>query len=225
MISLYRVATSDQPLRVGVLVSGSGSNLQALLDAQRAAESAAHSRFRVVVVVANVVGAFAVERAARAGVAAVVLPHTSLAREEHEARVAAALVEHDVELVVLAGYMRVLTASFVGRFPRRIVIVHPAVLRAFPGLHGARLALEHGCRIAGCTVHLVDDGVDTGAILAQAAVAVADDDTEESLQKRIQAEEHRLLPQVVAACAAGQVGIDERGRVRLRSNLTPAGAA
>lgn len=210
---LYRVATSDQPLRVGVLVSGSGSNLQALLDAQ----SAVGARFRVVVVVANVVGAFAVERAGRAGVATVVVPHKGLGREAHEDQVAAALGEHDVELVVLAGYTRVLTAAFVGRFPRRIVNVHPALLPAFPGMHGARQALEHGCRVAGCTVHLVDDGVDTGAILAQAAVAVADDDTEETLQKRIQVEEHRLLPFVVAACAAGEVRVDDNGRVRLRS--------
>lgn len=211
--SLYRVASPDSPLRVGVLVSGSGSNLQALLEAQ----TAAGARFRVVVVVANVVGAFAVERARSAGVVAVVVPHTSLPREEHEARVAAVLAEHDVELVVLAGYMRVLTGAFVSRFPRRIVNVHPALLPAFPGMHGARQALEHGCRVAGCTVHLVDDGVDTGAILAQAAVAIADDDSEETLQKRIQVEEHRLLPFVVNACAAGQVCVDDKGRVRLRS--------
>ncbi|MDP2343365.1 MAG: phosphoribosylglycinamide formyltransferase [Deltaproteobacteria bacterium] len=205
-----RRATPEDPLRVAVLVSGSGGNLQALLDRQ------AGSSYRVVVVVANVAGAFALTRAEKAGVAAVVEGHKGLSREEHEARVQGHLEEHRVELVVLAGYMRVLSSWLVSRWARRIVNVHPAILPAFPGMHGAKQALDHGCRIAGCTVHLVDDGVDTGPILLQAAVPIFDGDDEASLQARIQIEEHRLLPDAVEAFAAGRV-VDVDGRIRVRS--------
>lgn len=221
---LVRIATVDDPLRVGVLASGSGSNLQALLDfgaERRSDQNDARDHapaFRVVVVVVNVDGAFALQRAATAGVATALIPHKGLSRDEHEGRVAAALAEHDVELVVLAGYMRVLTGGFVGRFKRRIVNVHPALLPSFPGMHGAKQALDHGCRVAGCTVHLVDDGVDTGPILTQGAVPVEDDDTEETLQKRIQTQEHRLLPRVVAAIADGRV-VDDGQRLRLRGGV------
>lgn len=194
-----RPCTPADPLRVGVLVSGSGSNLQALLDWP------APRHFAVAVVIANVVGVRALERARAAGVDAVTLPHTGLSRADHEAQVQAVLEEKRVELLVLAGYMRVLTPWIVSRWKRRIVNVHPALLPAFPGMHGAKQALDHGCRVAGCTVHLVDDGVDTGPILLQAAVPVLDDDNEAALQQRIQVEEHRLLPRAVEAFATGHV--------------------
>ena len=202
-----RVCSAVDPLRVGVLVSGSGSNLQALLDRQ------AGSLYRVVVVVANVAGAFALTRAKDAGVAAVVEGHQGITREAHEARVQVHLEQHQVELLVLGGYMRVLSPWLVGQWRRRIVNVHPALLPSFPGMHAAKQALDHGCRVAGCTVHLVADGVDTGPILSQAAVPIHDHDDEASLQRRIQNEEHRLLPQVVEAYAAGKV-VDVEGRVR-----------
>jgi len=204
-----RAFTPTSPLRVAVLASGGGTNLQALLDA-------ANPAVRVVVVVVNVESAYAVERARAAGVAVVVVPHRGLAREAHEALVNDALVSHDAELVVLAGYMRVLTAGFVDALAARgvrIVNVHPALLPSFPGMHGARQALDHGCRVAGCTVHFVDGGVDTGPILAQGAVPVLDNDDEDALQRRIQAVEHRLLPAVVAAFAAGRV-VERDGRPR-----------
>jgi phosphoribosylglycinamide formyltransferase-1 len=197
------------PLRVGVLVSGSGSNLQALLDAAAAPDSV----FRVVVVISNVAGVRAIERARAAGVSVVVEPHRGLDRPTHEERVHAHLAQAGVELVVLAGYMRVLTSTLLRRWPWRVVNVHPALLPSFAGLHGARQALEHGCRVAGCTVHLVDDGVDTGPILAQASVPVLDHDDEAALQARIQHHEHRLLPAVVRAFARGDVVIVD-GRVR-----------
>lgn len=202
-----RVCTPEDPLRVGVLVSGSGSNLQALLDRQ------AGSHHRVVVVVSNVAGAFALERAQKAGIAAVVEPHTGLGRAEHEARVQAHLEQHGVELLVLGGYMRLLSPWLVSRWARRIVNVHPALLPSFPGMHAAKQALDHGCRVAGCTVHLVDEGTDTGPILLQAAVDIDDDDDEAALHRRIQAQEHRLLPLAVEAYATGQV-VDVDGRVR-----------
>jgi phosphoribosylglycinamide formyltransferase-1 len=200
-----RRCTEAEPLRVAVLASGGGSNLQALLDAR------GQGPWQIVVVVVNVAGAGAIARAEAAAVPVVFVPHTGLPRGDHEARVLDVLAAHDVELVVLAGYMRVLTEAFVGRFARRIVNVHPALLPSFPGMHGARQALDHGCRVAGCTVHLVDAGVDTGPILAQAAVAILDDDDEAGLQRRIQVQEHRLLPAVVTAWSDGRVG--ERGGV------------
>ena len=203
---IARVTTADDPLRVGVLVSGNGSNLQALLDQQGA--------YRVVVVVANVAGAFALNRAEQAGVAAFTCVHKGLTREEHEQRVHAHLEAHHVELLVLGGYMRVLSSWLVSRWPRRIINVHPALLPAFPGMHAAKQALAHGCRVTGCTVHLVDDGIDTGPILLQAAVPVHADDDEASLQQRIQIEEHKLLPRAVEAFARGQV-VDVDGRVRV----------
>jgi phosphoribosylglycinamide formyltransferase-1 len=195
-----RACSATEPLRVAVLASGGGSNLQALLDAM-----GPPAPWRVVVVVVNVEGAGAIARAETADVPVRVIPHKGRERAAHEADVIAALVAADVELVVLAGYMRIVSADFVARFPRRIVNVHPALLPSFPGLHGARQALEYGCRIAGCTVHIVDAGVDTGPILAQAAVPIADIDDEAALQRRIQVEEHRLLPAVVTAWAEGRV--------------------
>jgi phosphoribosylglycinamide formyltransferase-1 len=199
----------DRPLRVGVLVSGSGTNLQALLDAAARPGSV----FSVVVVVSNVEGVRALDRARGAGVRAVVEPHKGLDRAAHEERLHAQLVAAGVELVVLAGYMRVLTSTLLDRWHRRVVNVHPALLPAFPGMHGAKQALDHGCRVAGCTVHLVDAGVDTGPILAQAAVPVLDHDDEAALQARIQREEHRLLPAIVEAWARGLV-VDDGTRIR-----------
>ena len=196
-----------RPLAVGVLASGSGSNLQALLDAAAGGRLAA----RIAVVICNVPGAGALERARNAGVPAVCLPHCDYpTREAFEAAVEETLRAHGVELVVLAGFMRILGGAFVRRWWGKLVNVHPALLPSFPGTHGARQALDAGVRITGCTVHLVDEGTDTGPILAQAAVPVLPDDTEASLQARIQAQEHRLLPWAVDLFARGLVKIEGR---------------
>ena len=211
-----RTCTPDRPLRVAVLASGGGSNLQALLDAR------GQGPWDVVSVVVNVAGAGAIDRARAADVSVVVVPHVGLSRAEHETRVLDVLAAHDVELVVLAGYMRVVTELFVRRFPQRILNVHPALLPSFPGLHGARQALKHGCRVAGCTVHLVDAGVDTGPILAQAAVPILDDDDENTLQRRIQVAEHRLLPAVVTAWSEGRV-VQRGGLTRCCGVVVDAG--
>ncbi len=199
----------DRPLRLGVLVSGSGSNLQALLDAS--AEPS--RRLQVALVLSNVAGVKALERAAAAGVPGLVEDHRGRSREAFEDAVDAALRAHDVEVVVLAGFMRVLTAHLLGRWKHRVVNVHPALCPAFPGMHAPRQALLHGARVTGCTVHLVDAGVDTGPILAQAAVPILDDDTEATLTARIQAEEHRLFPAVLSAMARGDVRLVD-GRPR-----------
>lgn len=202
----------DAPLRLAVLASGSGTNLQALLDAAAADEPP----FAVAVVLTNRPGAKALARAEGAGVATEVVDHKAFeGREPFERAMLAALAPHEPDVVVLAGFMRILTETFVGAWERKIVNVHPALLPAFPGMHGARQALEHGARVAGCTVHLVDTGVDTGPILLQAAVPVLDDDDEDALQARIQVQEHRLLPRALAAMGRGDVVVDGE-RVRLR---------
>ncbi|MEL7369462.1 MAG: phosphoribosylglycinamide formyltransferase [Myxococcota bacterium] len=186
-------------MRVGVLVSGSGSNLQALLDADLGPA-------RVVVVLSNVPGVKALDRAASAGVPTVVLPHQDHASREHFDRaMVGALRDANVELVVLAGFMRLVTPVFLNAFPDRVINIHPALLPAFPGVQAQKQAFEAKVRITGCTVHLVDAGMDTGPILAQAAVPVLDDDRLIDLQRRILATEHALLPRVVRAIATGRL--------------------
>jgi phosphoribosylglycinamide formyltransferase-1 len=195
------------PLRVGVLASGRGSNLQAILDAARAAEFPA----RVAVVVSDRERAAALTRAAAAGVPAIFLdPKAYGDRDAFDAALLACLDAHRVELVCLAGFMRILGAAFVRRLRGRLVNIHPSLLPAFPGLHAQRQALEHGVKVAGVTVHFADEGVDTGPIIAQASVPVLDDDTEESLSARILVEEHRLYPEVVRLFAEGRLRLEGR---------------
>jgi phosphoribosylglycinamide formyltransferase-1 len=205
------------PIALGVLVSGSGTNLQAILDAVRDRKLDA----RVAVVVSNVEGAAALERARSAGVPAVVVDHKHFAdRGAFDAAVVERLGEHGVEVVVLAGFMRLLTPVLLDAFPMRIVNVHPALLPAFPGVHGVRQALAYGVRVAGCTVHFVDRGTDTGPIIAQTAVPVLDDDDEATLTARILEKEHELLPRVLQWIAEGRVNVEAtsgaRPRVRIR---------
>ncbi len=195
-------------MRTGVLASGSGTNLQALVDAW---QNGALSPAELVVVGANVPGCLALERAQKAGIQAFVLSHKAFAaREDFDRALAAELRSRDVELVVLAGFMRVLTGAFLDAFPQRVINIHPALLPAFPGVHAQKQALDGGVKLAGCTVHFVDKGTDTGPIIAQAAVPVLPGDDEESLGKRILGEEHRLLPAVVRAMASGQVRVEGR---------------
>jgi phosphoribosylglycinamide formyltransferase-1 len=208
---------------LGVLVSGSGTNLQAILDAIRQGTLEA----RVAVVVSNVPDAGAIERARTAGVETVVIDHRGFAdRAAFDAAVLRVLRERGVELVVLAGFMRMLTPVLLDAFPMRVVNVHPALLPAFPGVRGQRQALDYGVRVAGCTVHFVDGGTDTGPIIAQAAVPVNDDDDEATLTARILEKEHELLPRVLGWIAQGRVAVEvgeagdgARRRVRLRLRL------
>lgn len=203
-------------LRLGVLVSGSGTNLQALLDACSTSDYPAE----VGVVISNVAGALALERARRAGVPTAVLEHGSFAsRADFDRALAELLRQREVGLVCLAGFMRVLGPSFLGAFPGRILNVHPSLLPAFPGLHGPRQALGHGVKITGCTVHFVDEGTDTGPILAQAAVPVLPDDDEAALAARILQAEHRLYPLAVRLVAEGKVSARDR---RVTSRAAPA---
>jgi phosphoribosylglycinamide formyltransferase-1 len=194
-------------MKVGVLVSGTGTNLQALLDAQARGELAPAE---IAVVVSNKPGVPALARAAAAAVPAEVVEHRGLPRAEFEARLAAALARHGVEAIVLAGFMRILTAGFVDRFPLRIINTHPSLLPAFPGLDAPAQALAHGAKLAGVTVHFVDASLDGGPIIAQAAVPVLDGDDAGALHARIQREEHRLLPIIVRCLAAGQLSCQGR---------------
>jgi phosphoribosylglycinamide formyltransferase-1 len=199
-------------MNVGVLVSGSGTNLQALIDRGQRGEL---GPAQLVVVGCNVPDCPALARAKLAALPSFVLDHRDYAeRPAFDRALAAALRDHQVDLVVLAGFNRVLGKDFLEAFPGRVVNVHPALLPAFPGVRAQRQAFDGGVKIAGCTVHFVDHGVDTGPIIAQAAVPVQDEDDDEALRLRILAEEHRLLPAVVRAIAERRVIIEGR-RVRV----------
>lgn len=200
-------------ISLGVLVSGSGTNLQAILDAIAAGTLTA----RVAVVVSNVPGVAALDRARAAGVDGVVMDHKTFAdRRAFDAAVIEVLRSRGVELVVLAGFMRIVTDVLLDAFPLRIVNVHPALLPAFPGVHAQRQALDYGVRVTGCTVHFVDRGTDTGPIIAQGTVPVLDTDDEESLSARIRTKEHELLPRALQWIADGLVTVDQGGAGRAR---------
>jgi phosphoribosylglycinamide formyltransferase-1 len=195
-------------MKIGVLASGGGTNLQSLIDHWRKGTLAPAE---LTVVGANVATAFALERAAAAGIPTFVLSHKSFAaREDFDRSLVAELRGRGVELVVLAGFMRVLTPAFLDAFPHRVVNIHPGLLPSFPGTHAQKQALDYGVKLTGCTVHFVDAGTDTGPIIAQTAVPLLPDDDEEDLRQRILAEEHRLLPAVVRAIASGQVTVEGR---------------
>ena len=194
-------------MRVGVLVSGNGTNLQALIDAEAAGTLAPAT---IAVVLSNKDHAPALERAQRAGIPAKVVHHGGLSRQEFEDRLLANLSLHGVEVVVLAGFMRVLTAHFVDRYPLRIVNTHPSLLPAFPGKDAAAQAIAHGVKLSGVTVHFVDSSLDGGPVIAQVAVPVEDGDDAAALQARIQQEEHVLLPEVVRRLAAGELVCEGR---------------
>jgi len=208
-------------MKTAVLASGSGTNLQALIDAGKAG---ALAPAELVVVGVNIAGCGALDRAHKAGIDTFVLSHKAYAsREDFDRALAAELRGRDVELVVLAGFMRVLTGAFLDVFPLRVLNIHPALLPAFPGIHAQKQAFDYGVKVAGCTVHFVDKGTDTGPIIAQAAVPVLPGDDEDSLGKRILGEEHRLLPAVVRAVAAGHVSVEGR-RVQVAPSATLADA-
>ena len=198
-------------LDLGVLVSGRGSNLQAILDA--VAEGSLDARVRLVI--SNKPGAAALERAEKAGVATRTIPHGDFAsREAFDAALVAALEQAGARWVVLAGFMRLLTPTFLGAFAGRILNIHPSLLPAFPGAHAHRDALDYGVKVTGCTVHLVDEGVDTGPIVAQRAIAVLDDDDETSLAARLLREEHALLVEVLRSIAADRLAVERGGEGR-----------
>ena len=194
-------------IALGVLVSGSGTNLQAILDRVAAKRLDA----RAAIVVSNRPGVRALERAAAAGVPTCVVDHRTFARREaFDAALVEKLRQADVELVVLAGFDRLVSRVLLGAFPQRVINIHPALLPAFKGLHAQRDALEYGVKLAGATVHLVDEETDHGPIIVQGAVVVRPDDTEETLRERILAIEHEIYPAAIQLFADGRIEV--RGR-------------
>lgn len=192
----------DLPLRLGVLASGRGSNFAAILDAIDARQCPAE----VAILVSDRSDAQALVRAEAHGIpTAVVAPAGYRERERYDLAVVERLRAAGVQLVVLAGYMRIVTPAFLAAFPGRVINIHPALLPAFPGLHAQRQAVEYGVKVSGCTVHFVDEGVDSGPIILQRAVEVRDDDTEDSLAARILVEEHKLYPEAIRRIALGEI--------------------
>jgi phosphoribosylglycinamide formyltransferase-1 len=208
----------SKKLRLGVLASGNGSNLQAIIDRCREGELPAE----VVLVLSNKSQAGALTRARKAGIATLVIDHRDHPeRAAFDQAMVAALRNAEVDLVVLAGFMRILTPVFLEAFPQRIMNIHPALLPAFPGIKAQRKALEYGVKIAGCTVHFVDPGVDSGPIIIQAAVPVLDDDDETTLSRRILEQEHRIYPEAIQLYAEGRLHIEGR-HVRISRPQKPA---
>ena len=194
--------------KVGFLASGRGSNFQAI------AEAAGKGQVPIepVVLVTNVPGAAALERAKALRVPAVVIDHAPYGkdREAWEREVVKVLKNHGAELVVFAGFMRLVTPYFIGQFPNRVLNIHPSLLPAFPGAHGVKDAVEHGSKVSGLSIHVVDASLDGGPVILQKAVPVKDDDTEETLAARILEWEHRLYPLAVRLVAEGRVAIEGR---------------
>jgi phosphoribosylglycinamide formyltransferase 1 len=192
--------------KLGILLSGRGSNFGAIA---KNIESGT-LKAEIAAVISNRAEARGIEIARERGLPAVVLPSQGVAREEYDRRVVAELRNRDVELVCLAGFMRLLTAEFCRAFPLRALNIHPSLLPAFPGLDAQKQALEQGAKISGCTVHFVDEELDAGPIILQAAVPVLDDDTEQTLAARILVEEHRIYSEAIAIVLSGRWRIEGR---------------
>lgn len=211
---------NPNPLRLGVLISGSGTNLQAIIDAIGRGELKAEIRL----VISNRADAYGLERARQAGIPTLVLSHRGFAsRAAYDQQLVAELTAAGVELVVLAGFMRLLSNVMIGAFPNRIMNIHPALLPSFPGLHVQQAAVDYGVRFSGCTVFFVAEGVDDGPIIIQAVVAVYPDDSEEDLAARILAQEHRIYPRAIALFQEGRLEVNGR-KVLIKGLLRPAGA-
>jgi phosphoribosylglycinamide formyltransferase-1 len=200
--------------RLGILLSGRGSNFLAIADSIKSGRLDAE----IAVVISNRQDAPGIALAHERGLNAGVLPSADLDREIYDRQLVAELEKNDVGLVCLAGYMRILSGYFIHRFPMRILNIHPSLLPAFPGLDAQHQALEHGVKFSGCTVHFVDDGLDSGPILRQAVVPVLDDDTAESLSARILEQEHKIYTEAIALVLSGRYRIEGRRVVE----LTPA---
>lgn len=198
-------------IRIGVLASGGGTNLQAIIDACERGEIDGD----VVVVISNVEDAYALERAREHDIQAFAFPHEGMSREEHEKDIIECLDQHQVDLVILAGYLRMLTPLMFSKYGGRMMNTHPALLPSFggKGMHGLNVhkaVIDLGCKVSGCTIHFVTEDVDGGQVILQKAVPVHEDDTPEALQERVLKEEHKLYPRAIQLFAQGKVKIDGR---------------
>lgn len=196
-----------KPFRIAVLASGGGTNLQSIIDQQQCGKLAVD----IALVVSNNPGAGALDRAQRAGITTLCINHRNYStREDFDQALVKALQQAGIDLVVLAGFMRIITPVMLQAFPQRIINIHPALLPAFPGLKVQQQAIDYGARFSGCTVHVVDAGVDTGPIIIQAVVPILPEDSPETLAQRILEQEHRIYPQAIQWLAEDRVRIDGR---------------
>lgn len=201
------MAKMPKKIRIGVLASGSGSNLQAIIDAVEAGKIKAE----IAVVISDNKKAYALERAKKHNIPAIFIdPKSHRRREDYDAAILEKLREHDVNLVLLAGYMRIVSVVLVEAFENRMINIHPALLPSFPGLHVQKKSIDHGARFSGCTVHFVDGGMDTGPIIIQAVVPVLPDDTEDVLAARILKLEHQIYPEAVSLFCDGRLKVSGR---------------
>jgi len=197
--------------KIGVLISGGGSNLQSIIDSVESGSL----RLEIAVVISNNEGAFGITRAENHGIPAEVIKHGDYPdREKFEAQLIKTLDGYGVDLVVLAGFMRVLTPLFVKHYHNRIINIHPAILPLFPGTHAQKQAFDYGGRFSGCSTHFVDEGTDTGPIILQAIVPILPEDTEDTLSSRILKEEHRIYPETLRLWSEGRLRIEGR-KVRI----------
>ena len=206
--------------RLGILLSGRGSNFLAIATAIREQRLLGAE---IAVVLSNLEEAPGLETARELNLPAFAIPSAGRKRAEHDAEMIARLHQHKVDLVCLAGYMRIISPVFVEAFPNRILNVHPSLLPAFPGLDAQDQALKYGAKVAGCTVHFVDEAVDHGVIILQKIVPVQDDDTEATLSARILEQEHRAYPEAIAAVLSEEYAIEDRRFVRHRPEAPPVG--
>jgi len=196
--------------KLGILLSGRGSNFEAIADSIKAG----HLQAEIAIVISNRADAPGLDSARRRGLNAKLIPSKGRVREEHDREVIAALKEAGVDLVCLAGYMRLLSPEFVGAFPNRVLNIHPSLLPAFPGLDAQKQALEYGAQVSGCTVHIVDEHLDHGPIIVQKAVPVLETDDEHSLSARILAQEHIAYTEAIRLMLSGEVAVEGRRVVR-----------
>ena len=212
---LPRIGSPENPVRLGVLISGSGSGMEALLNHQNKKQ---HCHHKTVLVISNKENVKGLERAESKGIqtSVVKLPENfevNKLRHLHEELIQVELEKYDVELVILSGYMRILTPSFVEKWVGRLLNIHPSLLPQFPGAHAHQDVLASGVTVSGCTVHFVDSEVDTGMIIAQKSVTVHSNDTLEDLQERVKIQEHLIYPQVIDALCEGRLQIESTNRV------------
>jgi len=194
-------------VNIGVLVSGSGTNLQAIIEAIEAGKIEG----KICIVISDNPNAYAIKRAKKYNIKTQYINYKEFNnREEYDKKIISILKEKDCDLVVLAGYMKILTPYFINAYKNKIMNIHPALLPSFPGLHVQKKAIDHGVKVSGCTVHFVDEGLDSGPIIIQQVVEVKDDDTEESLAERILREEHRIYPRAIQLFSEGKLIIKGR---------------
>ncbi|HEX8564370.1 MAG TPA: phosphoribosylglycinamide formyltransferase [Pyrinomonadaceae bacterium] len=194
-------------MKIGILISGRGSNMSALIEAVKTGKI---PNSEIAVVISDKPDAAGLQKAREKGVETIVIERRNRTRREHDAEMIAELKKRAVELICLAGYMRLLSAGFIGAFRNKIVNIHPSLLPSFPGLDAQRQAFEYGVKFSGCTVHFVDEGLDSGAIIAQKVVPVLNDDTPETLTARILEQEHRLYVEAAAKVVSGKYEIKGR---------------